>query len=759
MSKTLEGNTTNGAVALADIPSAGTLDAVVELDPQISVLANTLLDELRAQNFSDKSLDTVARAIEFAVEHHEGMLRRSGEPFVLHPIEVGLILARMRLDSDTIAGALLHDLVEDTEVTYEDIDKQFGPRVTNLVNGVTKLSKLPWTGDVDHSKREKEAQAESLRKMFLAMADDIGVVLIKLADRLHNMRTLQFMPPEKQQRIAQQTMEIYAPLANRLGIWQFKSELEDLSFKFLFPHEYETVRKGIELRGASELEYIERVKKTLLDALQEAGIEATLTSRTKHIYSIYRKMKLKRRTIDEIYDLIGIRMVVEEKRDCYGALGVVHAMWHPIPGEFDDYIATPKESMYQSLHTAVIGPEGHGLEIQIRTSEMHEIAEYGVASHWRYKEGRKADARVEAKIAWLRQLMEWREEVSDAEEFVESLKSDVFKDQIYVFTPKGDIIELPSGATPLDFAYRIHTEVGHHCVGAKVNDRMVRLDHKLQNGEVVEVMTSKSKVGPSRDWLQEDNGYITTAGAREKIRQWFRRQERDVNVEQGREALQAELRKLGLDYKFSDVLGHFPRYTKIDDFLAAIGYGGISAQAIATKLGENGAKDVVSATPHIPKPKAPQRIVAGGIGDLLTNLAACCRPVNGDDIVGYVTRGRGLTVHREDCPNVTHLTDRERLIPVAWDEKGTDASFPVPVVVRANDRVGLLKDISTLLSDERVNILYTHTRTHDDREVTIDITVEVVDVGQLSRVLHKLDGIQGVYEVRRDTSGSRSSAA
>ena len=320
------------------------------------------------------------------------------------------------------------------------------PRVTNLVNGVTKLSKLPWTGDVDHSKREKEAQAESLRKMFLAMADDIGVVLIKLADRLHNMRTLQFMPPEKQQRIAQQTMEIYAPLANRLGIWQFKSELEDLSFKFLFPHEYETVRKGIELRGASEWEYIERVKSTLQEALQEAGIEATLTSRSKHIYSIYRKMKLKRRTIDEIYDLIGIRMVVEEKRDCYGALGVVHAMWHPVPGEFDDYIATPKESMYQSLHTAVIGPEGHGLEIQIRTFEMHEIAEYGVASHWRYKEGRKADARVEAKIAWLRQLMEWREEVSDAEEFVESLKSDVFKDQIYVFTPKGDIIELPSGA-------------------------------------------------------------------------------------------------------------------------------------------------------------------------------------------------------------------------------------------------------------------------------------------------------------------------
>ncbi len=748
----------NGAVAPA-ASAAGTLDAVVELDPEISVLANTLLDELRAQNFSDKSLDTVARAIEFAVEHHEGMVRRSGEPFVLHPLEVALILARIRLDSDTIAGALLHDLVEDTDVTYEDIASDFGPRVSGLVNGVTKLSKLPWTGDVDQSRREKEAQAESLRKMFLAMVDDIGVVLIKLADRLHNMRTLQYMPPEKQQRIAQQTMEIYAPLANRLGIWQFKSELEDLSFKFLLPHEYETIRKGIDARGASEREYVERVKLILKDALEEAGIEATLTSRTKHIYSIYRKMNLKRRSLDEIYDLIGIRVVVDEKRDCYGTLGVVHAMWHPIPGEFDDYIATPKESMYQSLHTAVIGPEGHGLEIQIRTAEMHEIAEYGVAAHWRYKEGRKADARVEAKIAWLRQLMEWREEVSDAEEFVESLKSDVFKDQIYVFTPKGDIIELPAGATPLDFAYRIHTEVGHHCVGAKINDRMIRLDHKLQNGDVVEVMTSKSKVGPSRDWLQEESGYITTAGAREKIRQWFRRQERDVNEQQGRDILQSELRKLGLEYSFDEVLSHFPRYTKVDDFLAAIGYGGVTAQSIAAKLGENGARDVVSATPHIPKPKTPQRIVAGGVGDLLTNLAACCRPVNGDEIVGYVTRGRGLTVHRADCPNVVNITDRERLIAVAWDEKGQDQTFPVPIMVRANDRVGLLKDITGLLSDERVNILYTHTRTHDDREVTIDITVEVADVGQLSRVLHKLDGVQGVYEVRRDTSGARSTAA
>lgn len=722
---------------------------------QVAELAERLLDELRAQQFSEKALDTVSRAIDFAIEHHGGMFRRSGEPFVIHPLEVGLILARIRLDADTIAGALLHDLVEDTDVTYEDVEREFGPRVSLLVNGVTKLSRLPWAGDGDQSKREKEAQAESLRKMFLAMVDDIGVVLIKLADRLHNMRTLQFMPPEKQQRTAQQTIEIYAPLANRLGIWQFKSELEDLSFKYLSPHEYETIRRGIEQRGAAEREYVERVKVLLQEELAKHGIEATLTSRTKHIYSIYRKMSMKRRSLDEIYDLIGIRVIVEHKYQCYGALGIVHELFHPIPGEIDDYIAMPKESMYQSLHTAVIGPEGHLLEIQIRTPEMHEIAEFGVAAHWRYKEGKKSDARVEAKIAWLRQLLEWREEVSDAEEFVESLKSDVFKDQIYVFTPKGDIIELPAGATPLDFAYRIHTEVGHHCHGAKINDRWIRLDHKLQNGDVVEVLTSKSKLGPSRDWLQEDSGYVTTAGAREKIRQWFRRQERDVNVQQGREILQAELKKLGLDYKFEDVLSHFPRYNKVDDFLAAIGYGAISAQAIAAKLGENGARDLVSSTPHIPQPRVPQRIVAGGVGDLLTNLAACCRPVNGDEIVGYVTRGRGLTVHRADCPNVANLTDKERLLPVSWDESGPDQSFPVPIVVRANDRVGLLKDVTGLLADERVNIIYTNTRTHADREVTIDITIEVIDVGQLSRVLHKLDGVQGVYEVHRDTSGSR----
>src|SRR5680860_698864 len=452
-----------------------------ECGEHVELLAQGLLSLAKQQGFSQANVKLIEKALRFAIEAHSGDSRKSGEPYIQHPIEVASILTRLRLDAETVAGALLHDVVEYSGVTVQLIEENFGKRIATLVDGVTKLSRLPWTGDAEHTAREKEAQAESLRKMFLAMADDIGVVLIKLADRLHNLQTLQYMPPEKQLKTAQQTLEIYAPLANRLGIWQLKTELEDLAFQYLLPHEYETIRKQLETRGKAVEEYVVRVEKILRDALEEQGISARLTGRTKHIYSIYRKMNVKRRKLDEIYDVIGIRVIVDEKRDCYGTLGVIHDMWHPIPGEFDDYIATPKESMYRSLHTAVIGPEGHVLEIQIRTEEMHEVAEYGVAAHWRYKEGKKSDARVEAKVAWLRQLMDWREEMSDAEEFVESLKSDVFKDQIYVFTPKGDIIELPAGATPVDFAYRIHTEVGHHCVGAKINDRMIRLDHKLQN--------------------------------------------------------------------------------------------------------------------------------------------------------------------------------------------------------------------------------------------------------------------------------------
>jgi GTP pyrophosphokinase len=721
-------------------------------DPAIISAITALSETSRVPLAED---DLVARAIRVAVSSHEGQCRRSGEPYAVHPINVAAILANMHLDGETIAAAILHDVAEDTPVTLEQIEAEFGERVAKLVDGVTKLGKIPWTGDVEPAGREQEQQAENLRKMFLAMVDDIGVVLIKLADRLHNMRTLDAMPREKQLRIAQQTMEIYAPLANRLGIWQFKSELEDLAFRHLQPVNYQRVTQQLEERGRNQAELIVRVMGDLQVALSDAGIRYEISGRQKHVYSIYRKMKQKGRRFDEIYDVVGFRIIVDDRKDCYGALGVIHTMWHPIPGEFDDYIATPKESMYQSLHTAVIGPEGQAVEIQIRTREMHQVAEFGVAAHWRYKEGGKGDAKIVAKIAWLRQLMDWRDEVADAEEFVESLKSDVFQEMLYVFTPAGDIVELPAGATPVDFAYRIHTEVGHHCVGAKVNDQMVSLDTKLQNGQVVKVMTSKTR-GPSRDWLQANAGYVTTASAREKIRQWFRRQQRDENVTQGRDILDRELRRLSLDVKNDDVLKHFPQYQKMDDLLAAIGYGAVSTQLITTRLAET-RQEEFAATPYVPAPRTPARLEVLGAGGLLSTLAPCCNPVNGDHIVGYTTRGRGITVHRDDCPNVSNLPDPERLLPVSWSDQG-GATFAVSVRVNAYDRVGLLKDITTLLADSKVNILGVLTTTHDDRTVTLLLTLEVENIRQLSMILNRLENVRDVSDVRRDVTGAAARA-
>ena len=718
----------------------------------------TLLDTIVAQS-PTANFDLVKRAALLAIEAHGTDMRRSGEAYVLHPIAVATILANIQLDSETIAGALLHDVIEDTPVSLERIESEFGERVAKLVDGVTKLGRIPWTTDDLESagSREQTQQAENLRKMFLAMVDDIGVVLIKLADRLHNMRTLGALPPEKQARIAHQTLEIYAPLANRLGIWQFKSELEDLAFRYTNPVAYAVLSQEFEQRGRDTAPYIEDVKKELAAQLREAGIEAEITGRTKHLYSIYRKMLLKHRALDEIYDVIGLRILVEDRKECYGALGIVHARWHPLPGEFDDYIATPKDSMYQSLHTAVVGPGGHPVEIQIRSREMHRIAEHGVAAHWRYKEGSRSDARIEAKVAWLRQLMEWRDQVADAEEFVESLKSDVFKEQIYVFTPAGDIIELPAGATPVDFAYRIHTEVGHQCVGAKVNDHLVPLDTRLQNGQVVRILTSRAKTGPNRDWLLSSSEYVTTASAREKIRRWFRSQQRDENIAQGKEILERELRRLSVESKPDDLLKAFPQYPKLEDLHAAIGYGAISTQRIAVKLTQQDAQDVLIPAANIAVPRTPPRLQVMGVGDLLTSLATCCRPVNGDNIIGYVTRGRGVTVHREDCSNVLNVSEPERLVPVSWGNHG-EATFPVTVQIKAWDRVGLLKDVSTVLADERVNIVSVLTTTHDDRTVTLYATVEVEGIGQLSTILRKLEGVREVYEVRRQTSATPARA-
>jgi GTP diphosphokinase / guanosine-3',5'-bis(diphosphate) 3'-diphosphatase len=719
------------------------------------------LDAALSPNLPPSSIETIAKAVRLAYDAHHGVVRKSGEPYIVHPIETTAILARMQLDAETLVAGILHDVVEDTSVTHEEIESAFGPRVASLVDGVTKLGQIPWAGEVGDGRelaaREKEQQAESLRKMFLAMVDDIGVVLIKLADRLHNMRTLGAMPRHKQVRIAQQTMEIYAPLANRLGIWQVKSELEDLAFRYLQPDEYARITQDLERRGKDSQVYLEAVKKELDALLKQAGIAAEMSGRKKHVYSIYRKMNRKSRPVEEIYDYIGIRIIVETVQECYSVLGIVHSRWHPIPGEIDDYIATPKESMYQSLHTAVIGPDAHAVEIQIRTREMNHVAEYGIAAHWRYKEGGKGDQRLEAKIAWLRQLMDWRDEVADAEEFVESLKSDVFQDMVYCFTPAGDIYELPNGATPVDFAYRIHTQVGHHCTGATVNGQMVPLDYKLQNGQVVKIKTSNTVTGPRRDWLQANAGYVKTASAREKIRQWFRRQERDENIAQGREILERELRRLGLEMKLEDVLHRFPRYNKLDDFLAAIGYGGVSAQQIASKLDET-PKDVFTPANMVKAPSTPARVEVMGAGNLLTIQANCCRPVPGDPIIGYTTRGRGVVYHRKDCVNVINLPDPERLVPVSWGMEAND-THPVPVRMKALDRVGLLKDVSTLLSDERVNILSVLTQTHDDRTVTLLLTIEVESLHQLSRIMHRLESLRDVEEVRRDISTPSSTQA
>ena len=664
----------------------------------------------------------------------------------------------MQMDPETVAAGLLHDVVEDTPVDLKEIEETFGERVARLVDGVTKLGQIPWQpglGADDQPRREHWEQtqlAENLRKMFLAMVDDIGVVLIKLADRLHNMRTLDAVPPHKQVRTAQQTMEIYAPLANRLGIWHLKSELEDLAFKYLQPTAYAEIAEKLTATGRNREAFIDRFINELHLALGQAGIEAEISGRGKHLFSIHRKMERKGRSFDQIYDVVGVRVIVESHRDCYGALGVIHQMYHPIPGEFDDYVATPKESLYQSLHTAVIGPDGQPLEIQIRTIDMHRIAEYGVAAHWRYKEGGKGDSRLEQKIAWLRQLMDWRDEVADAEEFVESLKSDVFQDMIYVFTPAGDIVELPNGATPVDFAYRIHTEVGHRCVGARVNEQLVSLDSKLRNGQVVRIQTSKTRE-PSRDWLLEGNGYVTTASAREKIRQWFRRQQRDENVAQGRDVLEREMRRLSLDVGPEDILKHFGQYQKFDDLLAAIGYGAVSPQSITMKLAETRHEEF-TLEPIVPRPRSPAQVEVMGASGLLTSLANCCHPVAGDAIIGYVTRGRGISVHRTDCVNVQNLPDPERLIQVSWGAGASD-TFAVSLRLEALDRVGLLKDVSIMLADAKVNILGVQTITHDDRAVTMLLTVEVEDITQLSRILRKLEDVRDVLSARREAAPGR----
>jgi GTP diphosphokinase / guanosine-3',5'-bis(diphosphate) 3'-diphosphatase len=705
--------------------------------------ADTLLRQV--EGLYPEALEQVRRVVAYAIQAHGDQLRASGESFMVHPLAVAGILAELHMDTPTIVAGVLHDVVEDTDIPIEEVREQFGDEVALLVEGVSKLRKAKLKSKVEEVDLDEE-QAENLRKMFLAMVDDIRVVIIKLSDRLHNIRTLQYMPPDKQLRKARETLDIYAPLAERLGIWQLKWQLEDLSFRYIDPEGYREIAELLAQRRAERAEYLDRVITVIREQLEEEGIQARLSSRPKHIYSIHKKMQEKSRDFGQIYDVHGVRIIVDKVRDCYHALGIIHSLWRPIPGEFDDYIAMPKDNLYQSLHTAVVALDGRPLEVQIRTEEMHQVAEYGVAAHWRYKEGAKRDETLEARVNWLRQASDWREEVEDAQQFVDSLKSDVIAERVYVFTPKGDIIDLPSGATPIDFAYEIHTEIGHRCRGAKVDGRLVSLDYQLHNGEQVEILAVKDG-GPSRDWLNPQLNYVATQRARQKISHWFRRQQREQNIADGREILDREMRRLGIDQETYAEIAALFKYGSVQDFMAAVGYGDISPSQIAKRIDEAADKSERLRLKAIPDTPITD-IQVMGVGDLLTRMAPCCKPVPGDAIVGYTTRGKGITVHRSDCPNIVHLQDVERLIPVSWGKP--QQAYPVPVVVEAFDRSGLLRDIASAVADLGLSMSSANVSSNHDSTATIRITVGVRGVGQLSALLNKLQSVRDVLDARRE---------
>jgi len=626
---------------------------------------------------------------------------------------------------------------------------------------VTKLGRISGQAAEGRDGHER-VQAENLRKMFLAMAQDLRVVIIKLADRLHNMRTLWALKPDAQRRIARETIEIYAPLAARLGIWQIKWQLEDLAFRYLEPDSYKLVADMIDAKRAVRERYVDEVTAALRGELEKHGIHAEIQGRAKHIYSIHQKIEkyaAEGKSVDEIYDLLAVRVLVDTMPDCYTALGIVHGLWRPLTGTFDDYIGNPKESMYQSLHTTVRALNNQPLEVQIRTFDMHHTAEYGIAAHWRYKEGGKRDVKYEERLAWLRQLMDWHGEIAQAEELVEAVKTDIFQDQVYIFTPKGEIKDRPTGSTPLDFAYRIHTDLGHRCVGGKVNGRLVSLNYQLKSGDVVEILTSKSSKGPSRDWMNQNLGFIRTTHAREKIRQWFKRQERTENIARGKEMVEKELARLGASISDmqEEILKLF-KFEELDDFFLRVGYGEISTQHIANRLAST-LQEQEDTTQTLEPPAGATyttSIRVLGTGDLLTRLARCCNPVPGEVITGYVTRGEGVSVHRSDCKNILHEDETERLVDVEWGRRGQ--LYPVAVHLEAWDRVGLLRDITALVADERVNMTGVHTQGAEDGHITILMTLETSGIEQLGRLLNKLEGIRGVVSVSRRLEGVRKRA-
>ena len=708
--------------------------------------------------------DDVTKAYNLAEEAHKDQRRVSGEPYILHPLAVAQILADMKIDTTTITASLLHDVVEDTSYTLEDIKKMFGKEVAFLVDGVTKLSRLNY-------RTKEDQQLNSMRKMFLAMAKDVRVVVIKLADRLHNMRTLRYMRSDKQKRIAQETLEIFAPLAHRLGIFNIKWELEDLSFRYLEPDKYYDLVDQMKQKRHVREEIVNEAIDVLKKALDDAHIHCEINGRPKHFYSIYKKMKKDNRDLSQVYDLFAIRVIVDDVKDCYGVLGIVHSLWKPLPYRFKDYIAMPKPNNYQSLHTTVIGTRGQPVEIQIRTWEMHRIAEYGVAAHWRYKEGNQTankDA-FDEKMGWLRNLLEWQD-TSNPKEFVNALKLDAFSDEVFVFSPRGDVIDLPQGSIPIDFAYRIHTDVGHRCVGAKINGKIVPLDYNLKNGDIVEIITSK--VGkPSLDWLN----IVGSSESRSKIRSWFKKENREENIAKGLDALERECKRLGHDWKALNVGGRLGRVAKQmnagseDDLVAAVGYGGFAVNTVLIKLLELHKKDLqkqeekTNSLAALEKLKTKKPVKHNGTGilvkgepGLLVRLAKCCSPVPGDPIIGFITRGRGVSVHRADCPNVTHgQNDVDRLIDVEWDYDGNER-FEVNMEIVAYDRTGIMAEIMATLAEMKISILSVNAKTSDTKNVTIHMGISIKDLAQFEFVATKIRRLKDVYAVERYTGGSQT---
>jgi guanosine-3',5'-bis(diphosphate) 3'-pyrophosphohydrolase len=716
-----------------------------------NVRLEDIVERLQSNN-PEADVDLVRRAYIFSARAHQWQTRLSGESYLIHPLDVAKILAELKLDAATVAAGILHDTIEDTTSTTEEIRSLFGDEVAKLVDGMTKLSRIEL-----QSREEREAQ--NFRKMIVAMSNDIRVILIKLADRLHNMRTLTFLPPEKQKRTAQETLDIYAPLANRLGIARIKTELEDLSFRYLHPEEYREIADKVTQKRLERQAYIDELIEIVKRQLAEHGYKGEVKGRPKHLYGIWQKMQKQGISFEDVYDLIAVRIITDTKVNCYAILGLIHSLWTPVPGRFKDFIGVPKSNLYQSLHTTVIGPKGQRVEFQLRTEEMHRLAEEGIAAHWRYKEKTALSQREEQQFAWLRQLLEWQSDLTDAKEFMDTVKGDLFPDVVYVFTPRGDVRELPQGSTPVDFAYAVHTDIGHQCVGAKINGKIVPIKHVLRNGDRIEVITQVGHT-PSRDWLK----FVKTSKARTRIKAWVNTEERRRSILLGKELLDKDLRKYELSpskvFKSNDIhrVAHELSLNTVDDMLAAIGYGKVSAHLVANKLAPD--------RPHVePLPKKPLKkpapekkgagggIKIGGMDQMLFHLSKCCSPVPGDKVVGFITRGRGISIHTMDCPNVADMTvDKERMVEVTWGEFKSGA-HAVKIAVLTQDKPGILASVSSSISAAEANISHAEVSTNADKQASLNFTIEISDVEHLNRIIKSIASVDGVMDVRRVKAG------